>query len=84
MTPEQQQEFDQMKAQVAELLAWKQARTEQQLVFPLDQRSKDIVTKDVPLWTGVIVDVPPLVPGAICTLNGKPWAFHIESPSDYT
>lgn len=38
-----QQEISQLKKQVRELLEWKKERTEQQLSFPLERRSIDII-----------------------------------------
>lgn len=72
-----------LEAQVAELLAWKQQRMRQQLTFPLDKTSKDILSKDLVVWTGVIAEAPPNT-GAICTLNGKAWGFYIDDPSVFS
>lgn len=35
-----------LERQVAELMAWKREREQQQLVFPLDKTSKDIISND--------------------------------------
>ena len=43
MTPEEKKEFEQLKIQVEELLKWQQERIEQQLIFPLDEESQQII-----------------------------------------
>ena len=43
MTPKEKKEFDQLKQQVAELMAYKQARERQQLTFPIDLQSQNII-----------------------------------------
>lgn len=79
-----EQRLQYLENKVIELLAWKTAKMQQQISFPLDQASRDIINKDHFVWTGVIAEVPPLVSGAICTLNGAPIAVHVEAASDYT
>ncbi len=40
---EQKQKITTLEQQVKELLDWKKAREEQQIVFPLDSRSRDVL-----------------------------------------
>lgn len=44
MTPQERQEFEEMKARLAELEAYVRERKEQQISFPLDKASQDIIT----------------------------------------
>ncbi len=78
-----EQRITQLESQVRDLLAWKDARTRQQLTFPLDKVSKDIVSKDMFVWNGTIADVPPNLPGFMCYLNGKLWAVQVVDPTIY-
>lgn len=41
-----EQEINNLKRQVQELLAWKEQRTRQQITYPLDLASKDILSED--------------------------------------
>lgn len=49
-----------LEERVADLLAWKEERLRQQLTFPLDKISTDIVQKDVVVATGAVTIPPPL------------------------
>jgi len=71
-----------LEDQVRELLAWKTERTRQQIVFPLDEASKQVITKDVPVFTGNIKDNGTDV-GAMCAVNGRILAFLVEEPSAF-
>ncbi len=45
MTPQERQQFNQMKLQVKELLEWKKQRIAQQITNPLDTQSQTILNK---------------------------------------
>ncbi len=78
-----EQRIQQLENQVKELLAWKEARMRQQLTFPLDKISQDIVHKDVPVWNGTIAENFVQPTGFMCAVNGRLWAFYVDNPSVY-
>jgi ATP phosphoribosyltransferase len=45
MTPEEKLKMEELERIVAELKAWVEARKEQQIAYPLDQASKDIINE---------------------------------------
>ena len=48
----QDEQIKRIEAKIAEFQAWKEARTSQQLVFPLDKQSQDIISADALKVTG--------------------------------
>ena len=53
MTPEERQEFNQMKAQISELLQWKKQKERQQLSMPLDIPSIQVLSETL---RGAVID----------------------------
>ena len=53
MTPEERQEFNQMKAQISELLQWKKQKERQQLSMPLDIASIQVLSETL---RGAVID----------------------------
>jgi len=45
MTPQERQQFNDMKAQIAELLEWKKKKERQQLTFPIDVASMQVLNE---------------------------------------
>lgn len=54
----QQQELDMLRSQVEELMAWKQKRESQQIAFPLDKISRDILDRDSSSASGLSAVYP--------------------------
>jgi len=47
MNETQRREFEDMKRQLAELKSWQERRERQQITYPLDPASKQVIYKDV-------------------------------------
>lgn len=71
MEPEQR--IKQLEDRVASLLKWKEAKMRQQLTFPLDSISRDIIRRDVLVFTGQVTQDAGITPdgGVDVLLNGK-------------
>lgn len=79
-----EQRIQQLEKQVKDLLAWKESKTRQQLSYPLDQASRDILSKDTFIWTGVFAEDGVNYTGAICKINGLSVAVQVANPNIYT
>lgn len=44
MTPEQQTQFEELQAKVEELLKWKEEKIRQQISYPLDEASQQVIS----------------------------------------
>ena len=82
MNPDQQK-IDKLEKQVAELLEWKRQKIQQQISFPLDKASYDVMSQFIPVWGERIASAPPEYEGAVCKLGGKKIAFLVVDPSIY-
>ena len=63
-------ELEQLKRQVQELQRWKESKERQQIEFPLDQQSKDVLKKDLIIVTGR---------GFFTRANGQIGAYFLET-----
>lgn len=78
-----EQRIVKLETQIKELLQWKTERMRQQITFPLDKTSKDIITRDIPVWNGVIAENGVDYAGAMCSFNGRVLAVQVADPSIY-